>query len=368
MSLAGLESANANGYRETFGAALLATNAFEALLLRGDVDSAEVLVAAHRRPGFTTNGWPLHLANAELDVLGGRPGAALAAVDEAAALGLVFDEMWHWVTEIAIAALLLQHDPAGACARSEAVVARVDGSVGAARTGRMLALTARAHADLADLDPAVDRTAIGLELLQRADRWGALLPHPARVKAAAHAMTFQAELARLTRSGEEAAWGAARDLWSEHGARAEAGYASARLAAALLAAGHRKDAEAELSAAYAVAVADAPLRRQVLELARLGRLTPTNADTDGRGDAASVVDAGDLAPHGLTARELDVLRLLGTGATNAEIGRRLYMSPKTASVHVSAIIRKLGVNGRVQAATVAERMGLIADESEPGPA
>ena len=175
-------------------------------------------------------------------------------------------------------------------------------------------------------------------------------------------MTFQAELARLTRSGEEAAWRAARDLWSEHGARAEAGYASARLAAALLAAGHRKDAEVELSAAYAVAGADAPLRRQVLELARLGRLTPTHADTDRRGDAALVGEAGDLAPHGLTSRELDVLRLLGTGATNAEIGRRLYMSPKTASVHVSAIIRKLGVTGRVQAATVAERMGLLSDE------
>ena len=243
---------------------------------------------------FTTNGWPLHLASAELDVLGGRPGPALAAVDEAAALGFLHDEMWHWITEIAISAHLLQGDPAAACARSEAVVARVDGSAGAERTGRLLALTARAHADLADLDPAADRAGIGQELLQRADRWGAFRPHPARVKAAGYAMTFQAELARLTRSGEEVAWRAARDLWSEHGARAEAGYASARLAAALLAAGHRKEAEVELSAAYAVAVVDAPLRRQVLELARLGRLTPTNADTDGRGDAALVGEAGDL--------------------------------------------------------------------------
>ena len=274
VSLAGLESANTNGYRESLGAALLATNAFEALLLRGDVDTAEALVAAHRRPGFTTNGWPLHLANAELDVLGGRPGSALAAVDEASALGFVYDEMWHWITEIAIAAHLLQGDPAGACARSEAVVARVDGSAGAERTGRLLALTARAYADLADIDPTADRTGSAEVLVQRADRWGAFRPHPARVKASAHALTFQAELARLTRSGEEVAWRAARDVWSEHGARAEAGYASARLAAALLATGHRKDAEAELGAAYSVAGADAPLRRQVLELARLGRLTP----------------------------------------------------------------------------------------------
>ncbi len=360
VSLAGLESANANGYRESFGAALLMTNAFEGLLLRGDVGSAEALVAARRHPGFT--GWPLHLAGAELDVLGGRPGPALAAVDEAAALGIANDELWHWITEIAISAHLLQGDPAGACARSEAVVARVDGSVGAERTGRLLALTARAYADLADLDSAADRAGIGQELLERAERWGAFQPHPARVKSAGYAMTFQAELARLTRSGEEVAWRAARDLWSEHGARAEAAYASARLAAALLAAGRRKDAEVELSTAHAVAAFDAPLRRQVLQLARLGRLTPTSADTDHREDAALVGEAGDLAPHGLTSRELDVLRLLGTGATNAEIGQRLYISPKTASVHVTAILRKLGVSGRVQAATVAERMGLLEGE------
>jgi DNA-binding NarL/FixJ family response regulator len=40
-----------------------------------------------------------------------------------------------------------------------------------------------------------------------------------------------------------------------------------------------------------------------------------------------------------------VLRLLGTRATNAEIGRRLYISPKTAGLHVTAILRKLGVTG-----------------------
>jgi DNA-binding NarL/FixJ family response regulator len=47
------------------------------------------------------------------------------------------------------------------------------------------------------------------------------------------------------------------------------------------------------------------------------------------------------------------------GLTNAQIARRLYMSPKTASVHVSSIIRKLGVSNRLQAATLAERSGLL---------
>ena len=65
--------------------------------------------------------------------------------------------------------------------------------------------------------------------------------------------------------------------------------------------------------------------------------------------------------HGLTSRELVVLRLLATGRTNAQIGAELFISPKTASVHVTSILRKLGVTTRVQAAAVAERAGLLHD-------
>ena len=54
-----------------------------------------------------------------------------------------------------------------------------------------------------------------------------------------------------------------------------------------------------------------------------------------------------------------MLRLLSAGRTNAEIGAELYISPKTAGVHVSNILRKLGVSGRVQAAGLAERAGLL---------
>ena len=54
-----------------------------------------------------------------------------------------------------------------------------------------------------------------------------------------------------------------------------------------------------------------------------------------------------------------MLRLLAAGRTNAQIGAELYISPKTAGVHVSNIFRKLGVSGRVQAAAVAERVGLL---------
>jgi DNA-binding NarL/FixJ family response regulator len=57
-----------------------------------------------------------------------------------------------------------------------------------------------------------------------------------------------------------------------------------------------------------------------------------------------------------------VLRLLAAGLTNAQIGAELFISPKTASVHVTSILRRLGVAGRVQAAALAERVGLLDDE------
>ena len=61
---------------------------------------------------------------------------------------------------------------------------------------------------------------------------------------------------------------------------------------------------------------------------------------------------------GLTPRELEVLLLVAAGRTNREIGAELFMSEKTASVHVSRILAKLGVGGRVEAAAVAHRLGL----------
>ena len=57
----------------------------------------------------------------------------------------------------------------------------------------------------------------------------------------------------------------------------------------------------------------------------------------------------------MTARERQVLALVAEGATNRQIGASLYMAEKTASVHVSRILSKLGVRSRTQAAAVAHR-------------
>jgi DNA-binding CsgD family transcriptional regulator len=62
---------------------------------------------------------------------------------------------------------------------------------------------------------------------------------------------------------------------------------------------------------------------------------------------------------GLSARELEVLRLVAAGQTNKQIAGTLFISPKTAGVHVSSILAKLGVERRAGVAAVAQRLGLI---------
>ena len=61
-----------------------------------------------------------------------------------------------------------------------------------------------------------------------------------------------------------------------------------------------------------------------------------------------------------------MLRLVADGLSNGEIGQRLFISTKTASVHVSNILGKLGVANRVEAAAVAHRLGLAGEPGEGG--
>jgi DNA-binding NarL/FixJ family response regulator len=65
-------------------------------------------------------------------------------------------------------------------------------------------------------------------------------------------------------------------------------------------------------------------------------------------------------PAGLTARELEVLVLIADGMRNAQIAERLVVSEKTVGHHVSAVLRKLDVTSRGEAAAKALRLGLTA--------
>ena len=132
--------------------------------------------------------------------------------------------------------------------------------------------------------------------------------------------------------------------------------ASARYhqAAALLAArGSRRRAATALRAADIIArdLRAGPLGAEIAALARAARI-------DLAEPAAAPRPEPDPAGTGLTPREREVLGLLGNGLSNAQIARTLYISEKTASVHVSNILRKLGVTSRVQAATAAARLTL----------
>jgi DNA-binding NarL/FixJ family response regulator len=141
-----------------------------------------------------------------------------------------------------------------------------------------------------------------------------------------------------------------------------AAYARWRLAEAILAeGGARADAQAALAAAHEVAVQlrARPLAAELEALARRARLSlqdgaePAVVSGDGDGAAERV---------GLTARELEVLRLVAKGETNRSIGQALYISEKTVSVHISRILAKLDARGRVEAAGLALRLGLLDEE------
>ncbi|MEV7528472.1 ATP-binding protein [Agrococcus sediminis] len=123
-----------------------------------------------------------------------------------------------------------------------------------------------------------------------------------------------------------------------------------RLADAHLAAGDRAAASAALGELAALAE-----RCDLRRAARLADDLATRAGLERR-QGASGPDAAPDPQHGLTRRELQVLELVAQGLTNRQIGERLFISGKTASVHVSAILRKLGARTRSEAAARAAQL------------
>jgi DNA-binding CsgD family transcriptional regulator/tetratricopeptide (TPR) repeat protein len=175
---------------------------------------------------------------------------------------------------------------------------------------------------------------------------------------AAHVQAAQAERSRLEGRSDPGRWRAATAAWERLEHPYDAAYARFREAEALLAAGgSRQQAETGLRAAHqtTVALGAAPLRREVELLAQRGRLRLEEPkDTT----ASPEVRPSPAISLGLTRREVEVLALVAEGRTNRQIGQALFITPKTASVHVSRILAKLGVTGRGEAAAIAHRLGL----------
>ena len=197
---------------------------------------------------------------------------------------------------------------------------------------------------------------------------------------------FEAEQGRFLGHDDPRLWSAAVTAWEAAQEPYPLAYAWLRRAESESAAGDRQAATRSVRQADAVAgrIGADPITAEAEALARRARLdlgsgragpgpdgqvsSPPAPDgratgTHGAGEhpagaPATGEPADELARFGLTDREREVLLLLADGRSNPEIAQALFISPKTASVHVSNILAKLGVGGRVEAAAVVHRLGV----------
>ncbi|MFF5966227.1 AAA family ATPase [Streptomyces collinus] len=184
----------------------------------------------------------------------------------------------------------------------------------------------------------------------------------------AHEQWVRAELHRAEDRSTPDTWSEVVTAFEPLGRPYDLARVRYRLAESLLTCGgedERERAAELLRLAHAAArhLGARPLADAATALGRRARLplTPAAAPGPAPADPAEAL--------GLTSRERDVLRLVAAGHTNRRIAQELFISPKTASVHVSNILGKLGVSGRGEAAAVAHRLGLFpAELLIPGPA
>jgi DNA-binding CsgD family transcriptional regulator/tetratricopeptide (TPR) repeat protein len=274
--------------------------------------------------------------------------------------------------------------------RMAAMVARVDAAAAAeARENRRLAPLAAARQRTAD----VLRVATGL-----VDAGGAPSSAGSRRVAEASLATARAYQRRLEGDDSAAVWRRVAQAWAALDAPYDVALATWRQAEAVLGSGGGRSARTRArvplleSVELAIGLRAKPLLRELRELAGRARIAlPAEVDallaadaprsvelssagngtaarsggpTNGRSDIIRAVAGDPPEPgrrpdtFGLSGREREVLALVAQGRTNREIGERLFISQKTVGVHVGNILAKLEVSGRVEAATVAIRLGL----------
>jgi DNA-binding CsgD family transcriptional regulator/tetratricopeptide (TPR) repeat protein len=232
----------------------------------------------------------------------------------------------------------------------------------------LVALGLRSLAELAESaraahdDPGQKRTAAeSRPFVARAEEVAARVVAPG---GKAWLATATAERSRLDGEPKPDLWATAVTAWESVPDPFGASYASFRQAeAALRAEGIKADVATLLRSAHDTAemLGAAPLRRQIEELAARARvdLRPPQPVMAARAESApDRLRAAAIPAHRLSAREVEVLRLVAAGRTNGEIAEELFITRKTAGVHVTHILDKLGVSNRVEAAMAASRLGL----------
>ncbi|WP_236045991.1 ATP-binding protein [Paractinoplanes ovalisporus] len=328
----GLPDAGRIGVGRTTGVYLLANHA-EALIALGRWDEADARLAeAARLDPPETMALPWLRLRARIRLARGREGAESLVSRSAAFLRRPYlsTEGRLATLDLCLVAAFDDPDPVTAADAARTALAEPRLTVLPRYSWSILAHAAQAAVRAGDTELAGAVAGVAEGLPQR---------YPAET-------AFAAQM-RAVLEGGPARWAEAVAAWRTDGHRHELASALLSLAEAQAAAGDRS-APAD-SIAEAVAVASALGAKPLLDAAdtltrRLGIRPSTPA-----------ADRDEL----LTAREREVLRLVAEGHSNSRIAADLYISPKTASVHVSRIIAKLEVSNRGEAAAVARRLGLL---------
>ena len=253
--------------------------------------------------------------------------------------------IWRLATVRALAAL--EHeDTAAALAVLGKAIKDPDAVAHPSLAGPLLHTAARALAPSAQ---SVDGPAGDLTVGDVTERLDAL---PPGVDTPVWRALSSAELAAQAHQVQK--WSTSIALLEEglEGFAYERAWALYRLGQAQIAAG-APDATSTLRSAQAQAehLRALPLLRRIVEVIRAGQ---NHAPTGG---VSRRPNPGN--PFGLTGREHEVLSLVSAGLSNSDIAKRLFISPKTVSVHISNILGKLGVTNRGQAAEKARQLGLL---------
>ncbi|MDH6145377.1 DNA-binding CsgD family transcriptional regulator [Kitasatospora sp. GP30] len=341
--------------------AILAGNLAECLLLVGrQAEAAEVLAEWEGAGRAEAHASFLHRLRGELALLRGD----LAAVERhlaRAAAAVEQDQSQHEVPAARLAVDLAGRSGRPLRARAALLEALDDPSD--PKDSRLLPLLARAAAVEADSRglPSADqdRSAVLARIAERLAAQRPVVPlHHGWVRLA------EAELARAAGTDTPSHWHAAIEPLRATGLPYPLVHALLGAGGALAAAGQREQAGELLREAAELAdrLGDAWLGREIDRLidrvgvARTRPQAPVGAPMGARAEQSE--PDGAAAFH-LTPRETDVLRLLTQGRTNRQIAEELFISPKTASVHVSNILAKLEVSGRGEAAALAHRLRLF---------
>jgi DNA-binding CsgD family transcriptional regulator/tetratricopeptide (TPR) repeat protein len=346
-----------------YGDFMRAENAMR-LVATGSWDEAEELLAeiGGRRPSGIIAG-QVELQHAHL--LACRGELAVAVPAAARARELVVDSggvMWMAPLHVLEATIdLLDGDPGAAATRIDAGIALVDGDENPYFTAGLYELGACAAAELASEareDRGREEQVSRIENLVA--RLGGVIeaqggtPSP---EAVGCLLVCEAELPRARGESDPVLWGEARSFWEGHGDPFRAAQAGLRETEATLAIGGDRRAAAEVlreARGIAAALGAAPLQEEIEALARRSRLKIGAA-----GSASG--SEGQAERLELTPRELEVIGQLALGQTNREIAGTLFISEKTAGVHVSHILAKCDVRNRAEAAALAQRLGLAAE-------